>query len=98
MPENGPALVVNVSLMGPEEDFDQEVTFLDRPYRIIRVGTDGDLDRAAEQVNYWASEAQAIALSGITQAHAAGTLKGRPEHTHTHSRSVKKNSDKYITK
>jgi hypothetical protein len=40
------ALVVNVSLTEPDRDYDEKVTFLDRDYRILRLGTGGDVDAA----------------------------------------------------
>jgi hypothetical protein len=41
-------LVVNVSLTGPERDYDTTVTFLDRRFRLVRVGTSGDVAAAEE--------------------------------------------------
>ena len=41
-------LVVNVSLTGSDRDYDEQVTFLDRPFRLLRIGTDGDVDAAEE--------------------------------------------------
>ena len=39
-------VVVNVSLMGPERDYDERVTFLGRRFRIVRVGTGGIRQKA----------------------------------------------------
>jgi hypothetical protein len=64
-----PLLVVNVSLAGPERDYDEEVRFLDKTFRIVRRGTSGDVDEAAALVATWAREATAIAVTG---AHGHG--------------------------
>lgn len=60
-----PILVVHVSLAGPERDFDERVRFLDRRFRIVRFGTDGDTAAAAELVRSWTARgASAVAVSG----------------------------------
>jgi len=69
-------LVVNVSLSSSARDYDETVTFLQRPFRLVRVGTDGDLDAAARLVVSWASEADAIALTGLREAQALGLYDG----------------------
>ena len=46
-------LVVNVSLTGPERDYDTTVTFLDRRFRLVRVGTSGDVGAAEDLVRSW---------------------------------------------
>ncbi len=71
-----PTVVVNVSLTGPERDYDQLVTFLDREFRIVRMGTGGDVDAAEELVHKWADEASALAVTGIREARAAGLYDG----------------------
>ncbi|MGN6574599.1 MAG: dehydrogenase [Nocardioides sp.] len=71
-----PALVVNVSLTGPDRDYDELVTFLDREFRIVRMGTGGDVDAAEELVRKWADEASAVAVTGIREARAAGLYDG----------------------
>ena len=38
-----PTLVVNVSLTGAERDYDVHVHLFDRPFRLLRVGTRGDI-------------------------------------------------------
>lgn len=38
--------VVSVSQGSSEYDYELETTFLEQPFRIIRVGTDGNLERA----------------------------------------------------
>jgi predicted amino acid dehydrogenase len=71
-----PTLVVNVSLTGSDQDYDERVTFLDRSFRIVRVGADGDLSVAEELVRTWAEQATAIAVTGLREARAAGLYDG----------------------
>ena len=73
-----PALVVNVSLTGPDRDYDEHVTFLGREVRVLRLGTAGDVAAAAEAVRKWASEADAIAVTGVREAQAVGLFDGDP--------------------
>jgi predicted amino acid dehydrogenase len=67
-----PSLVLDVSLADPAGDYDEKVTFLQRPYRIVRIGTDGDVDAAAQLISSWADEADAIALTGVEEARSIG--------------------------
>jgi predicted amino acid dehydrogenase len=71
-----PSLVVNVSLSASARDYDEEVTFLNRPFRIVRVGADGDLDTAAALLVSWADHADALALTGLREAQALGLYDG----------------------
>ncbi len=64
--------VVDISLAGPDRDYDEHVTFLDHRFRIVRVGTGGDVAQARRLVAAWSSEASAVALSGLREARAAG--------------------------
>ena len=72
-------LVVNVSLASSERDYDEQVTFLQRGFRVVRVGADGDPDTASELVRSWATKADAIALTGLREARAVGLFDGEPE-------------------
>jgi hypothetical protein len=63
-------------------DYDEQVTLGGRRFRLVRVtfqGTGGDADAAADHVRRWASDADAIAVSGIREARAAGHTGGRLE-------------------
>ncbi len=71
--------VVNVSLASSERDHEEHVTFLDQPFRLVRVGADGDLDAAAQLLIMWADEADAIALTGLREAQALGLYSGDPD-------------------
>ncbi len=72
-------LVVDVSLAGSDRDYDEQVTFLDRDFRIVRFGTDGDVRAAADLVRTWSGRADAIAVSGLREARAAGLREARLE-------------------
>ena len=72
MVSSAPTLVVNVSLTGAERDFDEHVTFLGRDFRLVRIGTGGDVTAAEDLVKKWAQDADAIAVTGIREARAAG--------------------------
>jgi predicted amino acid dehydrogenase len=76
MPRAKPALVVNVSLTGPDRDYDEHVTFLHHDFRLVRVGTSGDVAAAEDLVRKWAEEATAIAVTGLREARAAGLYDG----------------------
>jgi predicted amino acid dehydrogenase len=76
MPTTTPLLVVNISLTGPERDYDEQVTFLGRAVRIVRIGTSGDVDAAEGLVRTWAEDADAIAVTGVREARAAGLYDG----------------------
>jgi predicted amino acid dehydrogenase len=79
MPGASPTLIVNVSLTGSERDYDEHVTFLQHDFRIVRVGTNGDVASAEELVRKWAEESAAIAVTGIREARAAGLYDGELE-------------------
>lgn len=72
------SLIVNISLSGPERDYDQSVKFLGRSFRIVRVGAGGSVKRAIEELRNWSGQADAIGISGVHDAEVAGTLKGNP--------------------
>jgi predicted amino acid dehydrogenase len=78
MSKDGQSVVVNISLSGPERDYDESVEFLGRAFRIVRMGTGGSVKRAEEQLRTWSGQAAAIGISGVHDAEVAGTLKGNP--------------------
>ncbi len=79
MTEERTLLVLVVSLAGSDEDYDQQVRFLDRSFRILRRGTDGDEAAAESLVTRWAPEASAIAVTGLWEGRAGGRRDGAPE-------------------
>lgn len=74
-----PKTVVNVTLQGDEWDYDERVTLGGQRFRLVRVGTSGDAAAAEEQVSHWSQDANAIAVSGLREARAAGHFSGRIE-------------------
>ena len=82
MAERSQSLVVNISLSGPERDYDESVEFLGRNFRIVRVGTGGSVKRATEELRKWSGEAAAIGVSGVHDAQVAGTCTGNPDKLH----------------
>lgn len=79
MPGSNPSLIVNVSLAGSDRDYDEDVTFLEQDFRLLRIGTNGDVDAAESLVRKWADEASAIAVTGIRDARATGLYDGELE-------------------
>jgi predicted amino acid dehydrogenase len=74
-----PKTVVNVTFQGGEWDYDQLVSLGGHRFRLVRVGTSGDTAAAEQLVRRWSAEADAIAVSGIREARAAGHVAGRTE-------------------
>ena len=74
-----PILIVQVSLTGSDRDYDEHVTFLEHDFRIVRLGTNGDVAAAEALVRKWAEQAAAIAVTGIREARAAGLYDGELE-------------------
>ncbi len=79
MPPRKETTVVNVTFQGDEWDYDEHVTLDGHRFRLIRVGTSGDAEAAENSVRRWSLEADAIALSGIREARAAGHDAGRAD-------------------
>ncbi len=76
MSEATSTVIVQVSLTGSERDYDEHVTFLERDFRIVRLGTNGDVDAAEALVRKWAEQAAAIAVTGLREARASGLYDG----------------------
>jgi len=79
MPPRKHTTVVNVTFQGDEWDYDERVTLAGHHFRLIRVGTSGDAAAAEDSVWRWSLKADAIALSGVREARAAGHDAGRDE-------------------
>lgn len=60
-------VIVNISLGGPESDYDRQATLLGHTFRIIRVGTSGDVEAAIDVARTWSERAAAFAFSGIRE-------------------------------
>ncbi|MCD6640060.1 MAG: dehydrogenase, partial [Nocardioides sp.] len=70
-------VVVNVSLAGPELDYDSRATLLGQTFRLVRRGTSGDIDAAVAVVEQWRDQAAVFALSGVREARAVGLFTGK---------------------
>ena len=77
MPAREHTLVVNVTFQDSELDYDRRVTLAGCAFRLVRVGANGDADAAEGLVRHWSAKADAIALSGIREARAAGRFTGQ---------------------
>lgn len=73
-----PTLVVNISLMGPDRDYDEQVDLFGRPFRILRIGAGGDVRLAERLAGIWSEQASALAITGDREARAAGIYDGDP--------------------
>lgn len=79
MPARQYTLVVNVTFQSDEQDYDHRVTLGGHRYRLVRVGANGDAAQVEQLVEHWAPKADAIALSGVREALAAGLFTGPVE-------------------
>jgi predicted amino acid dehydrogenase len=77
MPPRKPKTVVNVTFQGDEWNYDEVVSLGGHRFRLVRVGTSGDAEAAEDLVWRWSLDADAIAVSGIREARAAGHVTGR---------------------
>lgn len=79
MPPRQYKIVVNVSFQGDEWDYDERVALAGHRFRLVRVGTGGDVEAVEDSVGQWSLDADAIALSGVREARAAGHYDGKIE-------------------
>lgn len=64
--------VVSVSLGASENDYELETEFLGQHFRILRIGTDGDLERAESVLDSVGEQADAIGLSMVHDHYQVG--------------------------
>jgi len=64
--------IVNVSFQDDDRDYDERATLAGQRFRLIRVGVNGSAEAAETSVRHWAGSADAIAISGVREARAAG--------------------------
>ena len=69
--------IVNVTFQGDEWDYDERVTLAGHRFRLVRVGVSGDAKAAEDCVRDWSVDADAVALSGVREARAAGHYRGQ---------------------
>ena len=70
------ALVVEVSLRDPSQDYDRHVSLLGREYRLVRVGAGGSVNEALALVSKWSPEAAALAVTGVHRPRGGGLYLG----------------------
>ena len=68
--------VVNITLQSEEWDYDKEVSLGGHDFRIVRIGTRGDIERAEELVWQWSLTSDAIAVTGAREAKAREGVVG----------------------
>jgi len=76
MPREAVPVIVDVSLASSDRNYDTTVDFLEKPFRIVRIGTDGDVDRAEELIKEWTDTASVFAITGARDARTVGILSG----------------------
>ena len=74
--DGGVLLVADISLSGTEHDHDVHVSLFGRSFRLVRIGTGGDVELAERLVRIWAQDASAIAVTGRREAMGAGLYDG----------------------
>jgi hypothetical protein len=67
--------VANITLQSSQWDYDEQVKFSGRSFRLVRIGTNGDLKKAEDLVWQWSLKADAIAVSGIREARRPGSSR-----------------------
>ncbi|MDA3898221.1 MAG: hypothetical protein PF482_18965 [Desulfobacteraceae bacterium] len=75
--------IVSISLGNSQDDYEFVAEFMGQEFNIKRVGTDSDVDVAADLMEQWDSEADAIGLGGLNYNYAIGS-----------SRSIEKQAQK----
>jgi predicted amino acid dehydrogenase len=76
MPKPSTKLILNVSLAASDRDYDKRVTFLGQKFRLLRIGTNGDVAAATALVSKWSPKAAAVAVTGLREARAIGLYDG----------------------
>ena len=65
--------IVSISLGKSSDDYEFVAEFLGQQFTIKRVGTDGDVTLAADLMEQWSAEADAICLGGLNFDYAIGS-------------------------
>ena len=73
--------IVNISLGNSSDDFNFTAQFMGQNYRIMRFGTDGDADKAADLLQEWDTKADAIGLGYIKFPYGIGPASLMEKHT-----------------
>ena len=73
--------IVNISLGNSADDYDFTCRFMGRTFRVMRVGTDGDAELAADLFQQWDTRADAIGLGYIKFPYSIGPHRLLKKHT-----------------
>jgi predicted amino acid dehydrogenase len=73
--------IVSISLGNSKDDYEFVAEFMDQEFTIKRIGTDGDVDMAADLLEQWDSEADAISLGGLNFNYAIGSRRAIEKQT-----------------
>jgi hypothetical protein len=71
--------IVSISLGKSADDYEFVAEFLGQQFTIKRVGTDGDVTLAADLMEQWSAEADAICLGGLNFDYAIGSSRAMAE-------------------
>lgn len=71
--------IVSISLGKSSDDYEFAAEFLGQQFTIKRVGTDGDVNLAADLMEQWSAEADAICLGGLNFDYAIGSSRAMAE-------------------
>lgn len=64
--------IVNISLGPKNDDYDFTCKFMGKEFRILRYGTDGDVETASALLEDWDKKADALAIGGIKHPYTIG--------------------------
>ncbi|MCP4347415.1 MAG: dehydrogenase [Desulfobacterales bacterium] len=85
--------IISISLGSGRDDYEFETEFLGQDFNIKRIGTDGDINKAADMLLEWDNKADAMGISHIKFPYTIG-----PERLiHKHTKKMKELSSKVKT-
>ena len=67
--------IVSISLGSSKDDYEFVAKFMGQEFNIKRIGTDGDANVAADLMEQWDTEADAISLGGLNFSYAIGSSR-----------------------
>ena len=65
--------VVSISLGSDELDYDFQTSLLNQKFRVLRIGTNKDLEKAEALVKEWQDKADVIGLGKVREHYSVGT-------------------------
>ncbi|MDM8522446.1 hypothetical protein QUF80_03665 [Desulfococcaceae bacterium HSG8] len=85
--------IISISLGPSDKDYEFETEFLGQDFYIRRLGTDGNLEKAAKMLAQWDKDADAIGLGNVRFPYDIGTRRM----TQHHAEKLKKLTDRVRT-